>query len=181
MSSLASNFPLPNPEPSRPSRTNLFRAWLPTFLWMGVIACESTSMFTSDHTQGWLFTILRHISSWLAAHTAIINEVGRKVGHFIGYGTLAAFSFLGWTELFRFRRESYLTAQGKFAHLARIWQFRATALAVLVTFVVASLDEFHQAFVPGRGSSFRDVMLDTCGGIVAQVIIYLFWQSGRKA
>lgn len=180
MSTLAPNFPLPNPDPSRPSRRTLLRAWIPTIIWIGVIACESTSVFTSDHTRGWLFAILGRLGGWVAAHIDTINAVGRKVGHFTGYGMLALFAFFGWTEFLRYRQESCLAAAGKFAQVARTWQIRAAALAVLVTFVVASLDEFHQTLIPGRTGAFRDVLLDTCGGIVAQVIIYLVWKSGRK-
>jgi VanZ family protein len=180
MSTLASNFPLPSPFPFRPSRWGLIRAWLPTFVWLGIIACESTSMFTSAHTQGWVFQVLRHISGWLAVHAGIINEVGRKVGHFVGYGSLALSAFFGWTELLAYRRENYLAALGKPARVAREWQLRAAELAVFVTFAVASLDEFHQSFVPGRGPSFRDVLLDTCGGIVAQALIFLVWKSRTK-
>lgn len=180
MSTLASNFPLPNPKPYKLSRWALLRAWLPAFLWMGVIACESTSLFTSTNTRGWVFDVLRHISFWLAARADTINGVGRKVGHFVGYGTLGGLSLLGWTAFFRYRKESYLAALGKFTRVARVWQFRAAVLAVLVTFVVASLDEFHQSFIPGRTPAVHDVLLDTCGGVVAQVIIYLFWRSRRK-
>ena len=35
--------------------------------------------------------------------------------------------------------------------------------AILIVFLYACSDEFHQAFVPGRGPAFRDVMVDTCG------------------
>ena len=181
MSTLASNFPLPNPNPSRPSRWALVRAWLPTFLWIGVIACESTSLFTSTNTQGWLYRILIHINLWLAMHAPAINAVGRKVGHFVGYGIMGSFAFLGWTELFRYKRESYLASAGKLTRVTPTWQLRAAALAVLVTFVVASMDEYHQSFVPGRGPAFHDVLLDTSGAVIALSLIYWFWKSRTKA
>jgi VanZ family protein len=181
MSTLASNFPLPDPNPSRPSRWALVRAWLPTFIWMGVIACESTSLFTSTNTQGWLYRILIHINFWLAVHAPIINAVGRKVGHFVGYGLLGSFAFLGWTELFRYIRESHLASVGKFVRVARVWQLRAAGLAVLVTFTVASMDEYHQSFVPGRGPALHDVLLDTWGSVIAMALIYWIWKSRAKA
>ena len=33
----------------------------------------------------------------------------------------------------------------------------------LLSFLYAASDEFHQSFVPGRGPSIRDVMIDTIG------------------
>lgn len=48
----------------------------------------------------------------------------------------------------------------------------------VVGFVIlyAISDEYHQSFIPGRGASFRDVCIDTLGGIsgvlVVKVIVY---------
>jgi len=176
MSTVAPNFPLPSPSTFRPSRWALIRAWLPTIVWIGVIAFESTSTFTSSNTQNWLFAFLRHINWWLAAHAAILNAVGRKVGHFVGYGALGCFAFFGWTEFLAYRKERERASVEKPIQMAREWQMRAAALAVLVTFVVASLDEFHQSFVPGRGAAFHDVVLDTFGAVIAQVLIAKFWK-----
>ena len=50
-------------------------------------------------------------------------------------------------------------------------------LGVLVTLVVASLDEFHQTFLPGRTGTYRDVILDTFGGIFAQILVLLLWKT----
>jgi VanZ family protein len=47
-----------------------------------------------------------------------------------------------------------------------------SALSVLSTFIVASLDELHQRFVPGRVSSFHDVMVDTAGAVFLNAV---FW------
>lgn len=41
----------------------------------------------------------------------------------------------------------------------------STGLSVIFTFLYACTDEFHQLFVPGREGAFRDVIIDTCGGI----------------
>ena len=179
MSTLARSLPLPPPNPSRFSRWALVRAWLPTFLWIGVIAFESTSVFTSDHTQSWIHAVMNFIvGPRLAAYAPVLNEYGRKVGHFTGYGILSLLSFFGWTELLRYRQQVHLASLGRIVEVARRWHLRAAALAVLVTFCVASLDEFHQTFIPGRTGQFRDVLLDTMGGIFAQILILLFWKSG---
>ena len=55
--------------------------------------------------------------------------------------------------------------------MLRNWTLPAAALAVLTVFTVAGADEFHQAFEPGRGSSFHDVILDTMGGMLAVLVL----------
>lgn len=32
-------------------------------------------------------------------------------------------------------------------------------------------DEFHQSFIPGRGASFKDVCIDTLGGISGILVV----------
>jgi len=166
--------------PFRHSPWSLIRAWLPTVLWIGVICCESTALFTSQHTQRWVYAVLNFISLHLAAHANLINGVGRKLGHFTGYGVLGAFAFFGWTELLAYTKESQLIGMGRIVEVPRRWHLRAAVLAVLVVFVVACLDEFHQSFIPGRTSAFHDVILDTMGGVFAQMLILLFWRPGSK-
>jgi len=45
--------------------------------------------------------------------------------------------------------------------------------AILIVFLYACSDEFHQTFVPGRSPAFRDVMVDTCGGLTAFLFSYI--------
>jgi VanZ family protein len=182
MGTLARSLPLPSPTPSRSPRWSLFLAWLPTFLWMGVIATESTAIFTAEHTQAWLFRLLRLLAGagFAVKHAVLLNEYGRKLGHFTGYGILSLLSFFGWTELLAYHKQMYLKSVGKAVAVVRRWHLRAAALAVLLTFAVACADEFHQSFLPGRTATFRDVILDTMGGFFAQIVILLFWKAGVR-
>lgn len=50
---------------------------------------------------------------------------------------------------------------------------------LLITFLYASTDEFHQYFIPGRGPAFKDVLIDTGGGVLALAIV-LIKHSIRK-
>ncbi len=43
---------------------------------------------------------------------------------------------------------------------------------MLVTVVTATFDEIHQTFIPSRTGRWQDVVLDTCGAAVMQLIIY---------
>jgi VanZ family protein len=54
------------------------------------------------------------------------------------------------------------------------WTFRWANIAVLGTALVASLDEWHQSFIPSRTGRWQDVVLDTCAGIAAQILVLLW-------
>ena len=40
-------------------------------------------------------------------------------------------------------------------------------------FLYACTDEFHQLFVPGRSGNFRDVIIDTSGGVLSAILFGL--------
>lgn len=48
---------------------------------------------------------------------------------------------------------------------------KARILTILFVFIYASSDEIHQAFVPGREAAFRDVMIDTSGGVLGFIVL----------
>jgi VanZ family protein len=56
----------------------------------------------------------------------------------------------------------------------------ALLLSILVVFLYACSDEFHQSFIPGRGPSFKDVLIDTSGGLVAAGFIFIFAKIRRQ-
>jgi len=132
-------------------------AWLPVVIGICVIMMESTEMFGSDHTSRplrWLFeSIFGHVDD---AKWQIVHILMRKSGHFIGYG------FIGLAWL----RAWWMTLpHSRFIHDAY--------LALLGTAAVASLDEFHQTYLPNRTGSPWDVLLDCCGAITLQLAVYL--------
>jgi VanZ family protein len=53
------------------------------------------------------------------------------------------------------------------------------ALALLGTATIASLDEWHQTFLPNRTGSPWDVLLDCCGALTLQLIVYVFMRITR--
>ena len=133
-------------------------AWWPVAAGIGVIMLESTVWFGSDHTSGPLRWLWEHAfgsvsdERWLVLHHII-----RKTGHFAGYGTMGLLWLRAWWKTLP--RASFL--------------FDAT-LALLGTALVASADEFHQSFLPNRTGVPSDVLLDCCGAIVLQLIVYLY-------
>lgn len=42
--------------------------------------------------------------------------------------------------------------------------------ALMLTFLYACTDEFHQYFIPGRAAAFKDVLIDTSGAIIFIII-----------
>ena len=45
---------------------------------------------------------------------------------------------------------------------------------LLIVFLYACSDEFHQLFVSGRSSEIRDVLIDSSGGFIGSYLYYLF-------
>ena len=67
--------------------------------------------------------------------------------------------------------------------IAVIWMQRIKAGIVAVTlqvFLSAGLGEIHQYFVPGRYASFRDVLIDTAGGIAGIMIVFLMYKIRKR-
>lgn len=52
--------------------------------------------------------------------------------------------------------------------------------SMLFTFLYACTDEFHQFFIPGRSSEFRDVMIDSTGGFIGIIIVYIIIKLANK-
>jgi VanZ family protein len=141
----------------------LVMAWLPATIGVLVICMESTKTMSAAHTGQWLLTVCH----WLWGQTATpaletANFVLRKLGHFCGYGILALLFRRGWYYT--------LMQSGVRSRLP----FSSGALGVICTFVVACADELHQSFLPGRTSSFHDVLIDTTGAIVFNVGFWIF-------
>jgi VanZ family protein len=132
--------------------------WLPSALWLAVIAVESTNLGSAEHTGRILFPIFRLLFAMDAAQFAVWHTVLRKSGHFVGYFTLSVLLFRSW--------------RATFPRLSTRWCMQWATVAFVSTSLVAMLDEWHQSFLPARTGTLRDVALDTCAGLVAQIAIF---------
>lgn len=56
---------------------------------------------------------------------------------------------------------------------------QAKIVAVLFVFGYACSDEFHQYFIAGREAAFRDVMIDTSGGIIGSFLT-MAWKKRKR-
>src|SRR5205814_5676185 len=89
---------------------------------------------------------------------AVWHAVLRKSGHFIGYFTLSVLLFRSW--------------RATFPRLSTRWCLQWATVALLSTSLVTMLDEWHQTFLPSRTGTFRDVILDSSAGFVAQIALF---------
>ena len=51
---------------------------------------------------------------------------------------------------------------------------KAKFYALGLVFLYASSDELHQYFVPGRSCEFKDVMIDTSGGLIGLLVTKIY-------
>lgn len=154
----------------------VLRYWVPAICWMIVIAIES-AFLSAARTGSFVDPILHRILPGLSYDQIDhIHEIGRKVGHFMGYGLMSYFFFRGFrgTEHVFHGTETILrkrvvpAGQRLFAYL---WQWRWATLAIVGTALVATADEVHQMGDPTRTGSWRDVLLDSIGALIFQLMI----------
>ena len=136
--------------------------WLPPAIWMALIFTGSTDRGSSQHTGGFIEPLLR----WLLPHAAqatieTLHFLVRKCAHLTEYGILR---ILVLRALAPESPEAFREKRGKWV----LW-------AVGISALYACSDEFHQIFVPSRGASIDDVLLDTCGAAVG-IGAFLLWR-----
>ena len=131
--------------------------WLVVFLCAAVMFTLSTEMFSGLQTGRIIVPVLH----WLlprAGNTTLddLHELIRKCAHVFEYSVLSLLLF----RAVRAQRKG--------------WQFRWTATALILAALFATSDEIHQVFVPWRGPSVHDVMLDTAAAAAMQYLIWLW-------
>lgn len=159
----------PQKSPARPARdpNHVLKNWIAAALWLIVIAIESTDWLSSRNTGRFLYPIFHFLFGVDLETFEPLNHLLRKAGHVVGYGFLSFLLFRAWRET--------LPRVTQFGKNLR-WTFRWSAIAVLGTAMVASLDEWHQTFIPSRTGRWQDVVLDTSAGIAVQFLLFLFYR-----
>ena len=142
------------------SRPNLLRAWWPAIVWIGLIAFESTGFFSSQNTSSALYTLLTRLFGQISFYKFLVfHHYLRKTGHVVGYGMLSLLLLRGWRA----------TLEQDHSQLGR-----TALLSWLGTVFVATMDEWHQRFIPSRTGTVRDAVLDSVAGVVILLVAY-FW------
>jgi VanZ family protein len=131
--------------------------WITTVAWAATIYQLSTSSYGSALTAWLLRQALDflHISISVAAFQSLHHFI-RKLAHLSEY---AMFALLLYGAL----------GGGK----SYAWQARRAAWCIGIAGIYSLTDEFHQLFVPERGASLLDSLLDTTGGALAMLALYL--------
>jgi VanZ family protein len=129
--------------------------WLPPIIWTAVILATSNDSFSSANTGG----VLERIAAWIVGHPLApatldtLNFLMRKCAHLTGYGILGAL----WFRAVRGERPS--------------WSWRWAIAAVALAACIASVDEIHQTYTAFRTGTWQDILLDSAGATLAQILI----------
>jgi VanZ family protein len=124
----------------------------------------STETFSSQNTFSWVEKILNFLVSNIPLHAVgLIHAWMRKSGHVIEY-------FILGLLLFRAFRGGSIAS----------WNWRWSFFAAIFVFLWAIGDEFHQSFFPTRTASVADVVIDTAGGVFAQLVSFLWYRYRKK-
>ena len=125
------------------------KTWAPVTIWMALIFNFSTDWFAAPDTESFFTPLLSWLIPGMAPETIqIIHAALRKLGH--------------WTEYFILANLLATAGQGQWPKQTR--QGRFTTNASIAT-LYAITDEWHQSFVPSRGASVIDVIIDAWGAI----------------
>ncbi|MBP1864788.1 VanZ family protein [Clostridium tetanomorphum] len=108
----------------------------------------------SDGKSGFVIQIINYLGIDINnIFGEMTNFIVRKLGHFTEYFILCFLLMIALEENFSLKK--------------------AMKLSLFITFIYACSDEFHQLFVPERTGKIKDVLIDTCGGILAVGIRFL--------
>jgi len=127
-----------------------------TILWMGVIFYMSNQPAT--------------ISSIHSGNTISIISKLPLIGNVMDYLTsinIGEFIVRKSAHIFSFCTLSILLFMSIYENNIN----KSAIISFLYTFLYACSDEFHQLFIPGRSGEFRDVMIDSMGGIIGILLI----------
>ena len=134
----------------------------PVIVWMLIIFGWSTDVGSSAHTTSFIERLVAAIpllrDNLTMAQVGEIDHIIRKSAHVIEYAIFATLAFRA------------LRQDSKQFHSRYIWG------PILLCFLYASTDEYHQTFVASRGPSVFDVLFDTTGGTLGTVINWLWFR-----
>ena len=148
------------------SRPNLLRAWWPAAVWIGLIALESTDVFSSQNTGSMLYALLTRLLGQINFNDFIVfHHYLRKAGHCVGYGMLSVLLLRGWRATLD-RDNSQLGRTAIFSWLGTVF--------------VATMDEWHQSYIPSRTGTWRDVVLDSVAGLAFLLVAYWWLRRSRR-
>jgi VanZ family protein len=130
---------------------------------MAVIFSASSDRHSFSHSSRLLGPVVKWLFPQISEHALYQVVFGvRKCAHLTEYANLG---LLLWRAL----RSRDRTGQAR-------WDWRRARLALVLAWLYAASDEFHQAFVPTREATVLDVLIDTSGAALGLGVL---WTAGR--
>ena len=143
--------------------SKFLRYWLPALFWMALVFTASSDAQSFHHSSIYFEPLVRWLFPRLSpAQVETIHHIFRKCCHLTEYAILA---WLFWRAIRKPVRND-----------PRPWRWAEAGLALAIVFLFAASDELHQAFVPSRMAQISDVLVDTSGGAVALLLLWLRWK-----
>jgi VanZ family protein len=138
--------------------------WMPAICVAVLISVFSTHYFSGEETARFIIPFLRRLFPAASPHALNLMHTGiRKLAHITEFGVLSTAVFHGVRgERFGWR-----------------WQWAVITLIIAVSY--AGLDEWHQSFVPVREARLRDVLIDSTGALLAQLLVWVYAKLHRNS
>jgi VanZ family protein len=144
--------------------THRLTYWFPAIGVAILISVFSTQYFSGEHTANFIIPILRWLFPSTSLHTLRLLHIGiRKAAHVTEFGVFSIAVFHG------VRGERYG------------WRPEWALITLLIAVSYAGLDEWHQSFVPMREARLRDVLIDSIGALLAQVLVWIYAKLHRNS
>ena len=145
----------------QPHGANRLRYWIPAIVVGIMISGFSTHYFNDEHTSRILIPALHWLFPSATPRMLHLMHLGiRKLAHIVEFGAFSVTVFRG-------------VRAGRSG-----WRWNWALITLVVAVAYASLDEWHQSFVPLRQATPRDVAIDTFGALLAQGMVW--WYATRK-
>ena len=133
---------------------------------MAVIFTGSSDAHSSEHSSRYFEPLLRWLFPQLTPERVeAVHHLFRKCCHLAEYAVLA---LLVWRALHV--NQNNLPP----------WSWPKVGGTLLIVFLYAASDEFHQIFVPTRTPRVTDVLIDTCGGVIGLLALLLFRRFRKR-
>jgi VanZ family protein len=134
-----------------------FRYWIPAIVVAAMISLFSTHYFSGEETARFIVPILHWIFPGASPHVLRLMHFGiRKLAHITEFGLFSITVFHG----IRAGRSG--------------WSFKWALATLMIAVAYASLDEWHQSFVPLREPRVRDVAIVAFGALLAQTLVWFY-------
>ncbi|HXE42798.1 MAG TPA: VanZ family protein [Candidatus Baltobacteraceae bacterium] len=133
--------------------------WLPVLLWMTLIFSFSSDTHSQQHSSRFVEPFLHWLFPQMPQDgIERIHHGIRKCGHLTEYAILALWI---WRALHQSKNN------------LPDWSWPKVGGTLLIVFLYAATDEFHQRFVATRTPMISDVLIDTIGGAVGLLALWV--------